>query len=140
MIRTYSEMVKFDTFLDRFKYLSLDGEVGKDTFGYARYLNQYFYTTKEWINFRNKIIVRDNSCDLGIEDRPIRRRLVIHHINPITKEQILDRDPILLDPENVITTQMYPTHEAIHYGTEELLTPNKFEERKPMDTSPWRCK
>lgn len=138
MIKTYSELIKLKTFIERFKYLKLDGTVGAETFGFDRYLNQRFYTSKEWISFRNKIILRDSGCDLGILDRGIFRGLVIHHLNPITAEQLINHDPILLDPENVITTQEDPTHKAIHYGSEDLLVADSFAVRRPNDTCLWK--
>lgn len=140
MIRKYSELIQLPTFEERFEYLKLDGVVGQETFGYDRYLNQIFYKSKEWHDFRNTIIIRDNGCDLGIEDHTIygKHQLLIHHMNPITKEQILDKDPILMDPEFVITVMRQPTHQAIHYGDKSLLKTTTITERKPNDTCPWR--
>lgn len=140
MIRRYSDLIKLDTFEKRFNYLKLDGSVGIQTFGYDRWINQVFYSSKEWKRFRDKIIIRDNACDLGIEGREIRGRaqLLIHHMNPITKKQILDRDPSLLDPEYVITVMRSPTHEAIHYGDESILLGAGIADRKPGDTCLWR--
>ena len=101
MIRTYTELISFSTFEERFEYLKLSGKIGIETFGYDRYLNQLFYNSHEWRKFRNDIIIRDNACDLGISDRPIVRKgqLLIHHLNPITKQQLIDRDPDLMKPE-----------------------------------------
>jgi len=139
MIRTYSELITIPTFEERFEYLKMSGKVGLDTFGADRYLNQIFYNSMEWRRFRNQIILRDNACDLGIEDRPIHRKgqLLIHHLNPITKEQVLNRDPSLMDPENVITCRRSPTHEAIHYGDAQKLLQNEFIERHEGDTTLW---
>lgn len=138
-MKTYTHLIQLPTFEERFEYLKLTGLVGEETFGYDRYLNQIFYRSQEWKNFRRKIIIRDNACDLGIEDRPINQngQLLIHHMNPITKQQILDRDPILMDPEYVITVRKNPTHQAIHYGDASLLIGNSFVERKPGDTTLW---
>ena len=91
IIRTYSELIRLPTFLERYEYLKLDGLVGKDTFGFDRYLNQIFYKSKEWLSIRDHVIVRDNGCDLGIRDREIHGRILIHHINPLSKEDILSR-------------------------------------------------
>lgn len=138
-MKTYTHLIQLLTFEERFEYLKLTGSVGEETFGYDRYLNQIFYRSQEWKNFRRKIIIRDNACDLGIEDRPINQngQLLIHHMNPITKQQILDRDPILMDPEYVITVRKNPTHQAIHYGDASLLIGSSFVERKPGDTTLW---
>lgn len=136
MTRTYSELIRLPTFLDRFKYLQLGGQVGVETFGYDRYLNQILYRTAEWKRFRNEIIIRDNGCDLACEGYEIVSRCLIHHINPITVEDVIKRDPKVFDPENVITT-ILNTHNAIHYGDESLLITEPIE-RKPNDTCPWR--
>lgn len=137
MIRTYSELIRLPTFLDRFRYLQLGGQVGVETFGYDRYLNQILYRTAEWKRFRNEIIIRDNGCDLACEGYEIvGQRILVHHINPITVEDVLKRDPKVFDPENVITTVLN-THNAIHYGDESLLLRGPIE-RKPNDTCPWR--
>lgn len=138
-MKTYSELLLFPTFEERFEYLKMSGIVGEETFGYDRILNQVFYTSQEWKNFRNKIILRDNACDLGISDRPIHRKgeLLVHHINPITKEQILNRDSSLMDPENVIVCRKSPTHEAIHYGDASNLIKNTMTIRTKGDTKLW---
>lgn len=136
MIRTYSELVKLDTFEKRFKYLKLDGTVGSDTFGYDRYLNQNFYRSKEWRSIRDRIIVRDNGCDLGIPDRKIGGRILIHHLNPIAADDIVDYTEYLTNPEYLICVS-HDTHNAIHYGDESLLIPD-YMERKPNDMCPWR--
>lgn len=136
IIRTYSELIKLPTFEERFQYLKLDGDVGVETFGFDRYLNQAFYSSDEWKSIRNQVIIRDNGCDLGIEGREIYKRIIIHHMNPITKEDLLYRTEYLLNPEYMICT-MKNTHDAIHYGDENLLFKDPIE-RKPNDTCPWR--
>ena len=136
IIRTYSELIKLPTFEERFQYLKLDGDVGVETFGFDRYLNQAFYSSDEWKSIRNKVIIRDNGCDLGIEGREIYKRIIIHHMNTITKEDLLYRTEYLLNPEYMICT-MKNTHDAIHYGDENLLFKEPVE-RKPNDTCPWR--
>lgn len=136
MIRTYSELIKIPTFLDRFRYLQLGGQVGVETFGYDRYLNQMLYRTTEWKRFRNEIIIRDNGYDLACEGYEIVGKILIHHINPISAEDVLLRDRKVFDPENVISTTLN-THNAIHYGDESLLITEPIE-RKPNDTCPWR--
>lgn len=137
-MKTYSELITFPTFEERFEYLKLDGEVGKETFGFDRYLNQKFYRTPEWKRLRNHIIVRDNGCDLGIEDHEIPNgvRIIIHHINPITIDDIKNKADWILDPEYLICT-IKQTHDAIHYSDENIITLNPVE-RKPNDTCPWR--
>ena len=136
--KSYSELIKLSTFEERFNYLKMNSKIGIETFGSDRYLNQVLYNSPEWRAFRHKIIIRDNGCDLGIEDREIPKgaTIIIHHINPITVEEVLDRDPCIFDPENTITT-MKRTHDAIHYGDESLVYQNPIE-RKPNDTIPWR--
>ena len=136
IIKTYSELIKLPTFEERFQYLKLDGDVGVETFGFDRYLNQAFYSSDEWKSIRNQVIIRDNGCDLGIEGREIYKRIIIHHMNPITKEDLLYRTEYLLNPEYMICT-MKNTHDAIHYGDENLLFKDPIE-RKPNDTCPWR--
>ena len=136
IIRTYSELIKLSTFEERFQYLKLDGDVGVEIFGFDRYLNQAFYSSDEWKSIRNQVIIRDNGCDLGIEGREIYKRIIIHHMNPITKEDLLYRTEYLLNPEYMICT-MKNTHDAIHYGDENLLFKDPIE-RKPNDTCPWR--
>lgn len=136
MNRCYSELITLPTFIERFRYLKLDGSVGMDTFGHDRWLNQVLYRSSEWKHFRNGIIVRDNGCDLGDEDRPIFGKILIHHINPLTIEDVLNRDPKIFDEENVICTQLI-THNAIHYGDESILYQEPIT-RKPNDTCPWK--
>lgn len=136
-IKCYSELITLPTFIERFRYLKLDGSVGMDTFGHDRWLNQVLYRSPEWKRFRNGIIIRDNGCDLGCEDRPIMfGKIMIHHINPLTIEDVLNRDPKIFDEENVISTIML-THNAIHYGDESILYQEPIE-RKPNDTCPWK--
>lgn len=136
MIRTYSELIKFDTFMDRYQYLRLDGKVGEETFGFDRWLNQLFYKDPEWLSIRNEVIIRDNGCDLGIADREVHSRILVHHMNPISREDILARSEFLLNPEYLICTSK-TTHDAIHYGGENLLMGEPIE-RTQNDTCPWR--
>jgi hypothetical protein len=135
-MKTYSEMITLPSFIDRYRYLKIDGRVGEDTFGWDRYLNQTLYRSKEWRDLRNAIIVRDDGCDLGCPDYPIAAKILIHHINPISKQDILNRNPLIFDPENLVCVS-HLTHEAIHYGSEELLIGNELIERKPGDTILW---
>lgn len=136
MIKTYSEMILLPTFLERFKYLQIGGIVGSETFGYDRYLNQTLYRTSEWKRFRREIIIRDNGCDLGCDDRTIYGKTLVHHINPLTVDDIVNRHSNIFNPDNVICVSL-DTHNAIHYGDEELLMLTPIE-RKPNDTCPWR--
>ena len=135
-IRTYSELITIPTFRGRYEYLKLKGLVGQETFGYDRYLNQVFYKSREWMNIRDYVIVRDNGCDLGIPGHEIYERILIHHMNPITKEDILRRSEFLLDPEYLIST-IKLTHDAIHYGDEQLLMDEPIVRTK-NDTCPWK--
>jgi len=135
MKRTYDELSKLDTFEKRFRYLALDGEVGAATFGFDRWINQRFYTSREWRQVRNLVIDRDQGCDLGIEGREIFGRLVIHHMNPMSVNEIVHGDGGILDPDALITTT-HRTHNAIHYGDERQL-PRQLIERKPGDTKLW---
>lgn len=135
-IRTYSELITLPTFEERFQYLSLDGVVGKETFGFDRWLNQKFYKYPEWLSARDYVISRDNGCDLGIPGREIYGRIIVHHMNPISKEDILDRSDFLLNPEYLIST-VSNTHNAIHYGDESLLVTAPIE-RSRNDTCPWK--
>lgn len=136
MIRTYSELSNLQTFEERFDYLKLNGKVGEDTFGHSRFLNQDFYSSPEWRRTRRNIIVRDNGCDMGLEGYSIQGRIYVHHINPITVDDILERRPCLFDPENLICVSSM-THEAITYGIEDML-PTDPVIRRPNDTCPWR--
>lgn len=135
-IRTYSELVKMDSFEERFRYLKLTGKVGESTFGYDRVFNQKFYSSIEWKRIRDHVIFRDNGCDLGIEDRPLYDKLFIHHINPIMLSDIRDATDILLNPEYLITCS-FQTHNAIHYGDEKLVLSAPIE-RSKNDTCPWK--
>ena len=137
IIRTYSELKELKTFEERFKYLKLGGVVGVETFGFDRYFNQKFYTTTEWKQLRNHIIVRDLGCDLGCEDHEIfGQRIIIHHMNPIYLEDIEKKSDFLLNPEFLITT-IHSTHNAIHYGDESLIITAPIERRR-NDTCPWK--
>ena len=136
IIRTYSELIKLPTFEERYRYLRLGGRVGEETFGFDRYANQAFYKSKEWKDIRDFVIVRDNGCDLGIEDREIYGKILVHHMNPINIEDIVNRTEYLLDPEYLIST-VKNTHDAIHYGDESLLIMAPIERTK-NDTCPWK--
>ena len=136
IVRTYSELITIPTFLARYKYLKLDGQVGKETFGFDRYLNQQFYHSDEWRSIRDFIITRDLGCDLGLEGYEIHGRIYIHHMNPITVRDIRDYTDYLIDPEYLICTT-HNTHNAIHYGDSSLLISEPVE-RTPFDTCPWR--
>lgn len=135
-IRTYSELITLPTFQERFDYLKLDGKVGQDTFGFDRYMNQRFYQSPEWKCIRKKIILRDNGCDLGLDDYTIMGGIFIHHMNPIMPKDIVDQTQFLLNPEYLIAVSR-GTHQAIHYGAESLLY-NIPIERTQNDTCPWR--
>ena len=136
MIRTYSELSTITSFKDRFRYLKLNGAVGEATFGFDRYLNQLFYQSQRWRKIRDEVIVRDCGCDLGIEGYEIYKYAMIHHMNPITAKDIQDESEYLLNPEYLITTTQR-THNAIHYGDEDLLLTMPVERTK-NDTCPWR--
>ena len=135
-IRTYSELILLPTFEERFKYLRLDGKVGEDTFGFDRYLNQLLYCSQEWRKIRDYVIVRDNACDLGVEGYDIYSKVLIHHMNPITARDIEKRTNLLLDPEYLICTT-HNTHNAIHYGDENLIIKTPIVRTK-NDTCPWK--
>ena len=134
--RTYSDLILLPTFLERYRYLRLGGNVGLETFGHNRYLNQILYTSDRWRSFRDKIIIRDNGCDLGMEGFEIYDRILVHHINPITVEDVVNENPKVFDPDNVICTS-HNTHQAIHYGDENLLIIEPAE-RFRNDTCPWK--
>lgn len=136
-MKTYSELILLPTFEERYRYLKLDGAVGAETFGAERLLNQVFYKSPEWRHLRDKVIVRDNGCDLAHLDRPILTVIYIHHINPITVLDVVNRDPKLFDLENLVCTT-FTTHQAIHYGDQSQLIPTAPLERKPNDQVPWR--
>ena len=135
-IRTYSELITLPTFEERYQYLRLGGRVGEETFGFDRYINQAFYKSKEWLSIRDEIIIRDKGCDLGIEGREIEGKILIHHMNPISVDDIINRSKYLLNPEYLICT-IKNTHDAIHYGSEDLLFKLPIE-RSKYDTCPWR--
>lgn len=135
--RTYSELIALPTFEERFEYLRLDGEIGKETFGFDRIFNQMFYNSREWKMTRDHVIVRDHGCDLAAPDHEIHgQKIIIHHLNPISLEDIERKSEILIDPEFLITT-IHPTHNAIHYGDKSLLVTAPIE-RSKNDTCPWR--
>jgi len=133
--RSYSELRRIDSFDERYRYLALRGSVGDPTFGFDRYINQMFYASRQWKQIRQHIIARDSACDLGIEGYEIHSRLYIHHMNPMTAEDIVHGDDSVLDPEFLITTT-HQTHNAIHYGDERQL-PRQFVERSAGDTKLW---
>lgn len=134
-MKSYTELLEIENYIDRYNYLKLGGKVGYKTFGYERYLNQILYTSNKWRNIRNEIIIRDNGNDLGIEGYPIKGAVYIHHMNPLTKEQIENNDPIMFDPNNLICVS-FITHQAIHYGNEDLL-PTIYVPRSKDDTKLW---
>lgn len=137
MIKTYTQLLKFQTFEDRFNYLKLSGKVGKETFGFDRIFNQIFYSSSEWKRIRDLVIIRDNGCDLGIDGHRIyNSKIIVHHMNPISLEDIEKQSEILLNPEYLITT-IHSTHNAIHYSNDAYLT-NQLIERKLNDTCPWK--
>lgn len=135
-IKTYSEAISLPTYLERFEYLKIGGRVGAETFGHDRYINQILYRSAEWKRFRRTMIIRDNGCDLACNDREIHGLIILHHINPLTVEDVLNRDPKIFDPENVICVSL-DTHNAIHYGDADLLL-TEFTTRTKNDTCPWR--
>ena len=137
MKKTYSELMRLNTFEERFEYLRMNGQVGQQTFGGRRPLNQYFYKkSTRWRKTRDKVIMRDNACDLGIPGRELNNYIFIHHINPISDEDILNDADILYDPENLISTSLN-THNAIHYSDDSVLVKNPVQRRK-NDTCPWK--
>ena len=136
MIRCYNDLKRIETFNERYSYLKLHGKVGEDTFGMDRWVNQMLYKSKRWKETRNKIIIRDNGCDLGIEGRELNSYIVVHHMNPITFEDIEEEKEIIFDPENLICCSSR-THQAIHFGDEGLL-PKDYIQRSPNDTCLWR--
>ena len=135
-IRTYSELIQLPTFEERFEYLRLNGSVGKDTFGFDRYLNQQFYRSSEWRRVRDQVILRDCGCDLGIEGYEIPSRVLIHHMNPISIEDLQSMSDLLMNPEYLICVS-HRTHNAIHYGDESFIVTTPIE-RSQNDTCPWR--
>lgn len=137
MNRTYTELCTLPTFKERYLYLKLKGLVGEETFGFERYLNQRFYKTPEWKQVRDYVITRDMGCDLGVKDRLITGRILVHHLNPITLDDLIHHENWVIDPEYLISVSE-KTHNAIHYGNESLLMDDEIVERSPFDTSPWR--
>ena len=136
-IKTYSDLIQIPSFIERYRYLRLGGKAGEITFGNDRYLNQTLYRSLEWKSFRRDMIIRDNGCDLGMDGSSIQGKIMLHHINPITNEDMYNRSPAIFDEENVICVSAR-THNAIHYGDEELLMIDEIIERRPNDTIPWR--
>lgn len=136
IIRTYSELIRIDSFVERFEYLKLSGQVGVDTFGFDRYLNQSFYHSSEWRSIRDYVIARDLGCDLGMEGYEIHGRIYIHHMNPITQKDIVHSNAEIIDPEFLVCTT-HDTHNAMHYGDASLLITGPIE-RRPNDTCPWK--
>lgn len=137
-MRSYSELIQIPTIEQRFQYLWTPGLVGEDTFGGYRYLNQEFYRSKEWQQFRNSIIVRDNGCDMAFPGEEIGGIVVIHHINPITPEDIIKHNSMIFEPENVVCVSEF-THKMIHYGTfDDYIRATQFVVRRPNDTCPWK--
>jgi len=134
-IRSYSELLQFPSFEGRYDYLRIGGRVGVETFGHSRYINQRFYTSSVWRSTREEVIIRDRGCDLGIDDRQINDRIYIHHMNPVTEEDVDSLSDFLLDPEFLICVS-FNTHNAIHFGDESLLSVLPIE-RTRYDTSPW---
>lgn len=136
-IRRYKELMRIDDYYERYRYLQLKGEVGMVTFGWERFMNQALYKTKRWKKTRDEVIIRDCGCDLAHPDFEIRDRIIIHHMNPISADDIESESDIVFDPEFLICTT-HMTHNAIHYGDESLL-PRLPIERRPGDTCPWKC-
>lgn len=136
-IRTYSELITFPTFEERFRYLKLDGVVGEDTFGWMRYLNQKLYASTEWKKLKRDLIIRDICCDLGVAGYDIFGRVYVHHITPITRDDVVNNARCLWDPDNLIITTL-ETHNAIHFGDASILSRNVICGRTPNDTCPWK--
>lgn len=138
LIRTYTELMQIPTFLERYRYLKLGGKVGEETFGWERYLNQKFYRSDEWRNFRRQIILRDHGCDLADPDHEFAEgeRVIIHHMNPIDTKDIVYQTEYLMNPEYVISVRDR-THKAIHYGDDSLIMEYEPVIRRPGDTCPW---
>lgn len=135
-LRRYSELKRLKTFEERYEYLRIGGLIGESTFGFERYLNQQLYTSQRWRQLRNEIIIRDNGCDLGIEGRDIYDKIIIHHMNPLTRDQMQEPDESMFDPEYLICVSLN-THNAIHYGDASLLRKD-YIPRRPNDTCPWK--
>lgn len=138
MIKTYSELIRIPTFEERYQYLRLYGSVGEETFGFRRWFNQEFYHSDKWKRFRDQIIIRDSGCDLALDGFEIYDSIIIHHLNPITYDDILNQNSCVFDPDNVVCTKL-STHNAIHYGEDEILLSKIFPvERTRNDTCPWK--
>lgn len=136
-IRTYSEMMRYSSFEERFKYLKLNGAVARETFGVERYLNQNFYRSDLWKSIRNKVIIRDNGCDLAHVDHELNSGIVIHHLNPISIEDIIEMSDYVTNPEYLVCVSE-STHRRIHYGNEDSIKNFTIADRKPNDTCPWK--
>jgi hypothetical protein len=134
-IRTYTELRRIASFEDRFKYLAVHSSIGIATFGFERWLNQAFYTSATWRTCRHIVIARDLGCDLGVEGYEVHDKIIVHHMNPVTVQQVEDRDPSIFDPEFLISVS-HNTHNAVHYGNEKLLA-KPLVERRPNDTRLW---
>lgn len=133
----YSELATLKTFEERFNYVKLNAGIGSETFGFDRYLNQEFYKSREWKRVRDYVIARDNGCDLGVPGYEIHGPIYIHHLNPITIDDVINSDDNLLDPNNLICVS-FATHNAIHFGDDSIIDRNKIVERHKNDTSPWK--
>lgn len=136
-IRTYTDLVKIDSPIERYRYLKLGNGVGQETFGFDRYLNQAFYKSEEWKHIRDQVIARDNGCDMAHPDCPIQGRIIIHHLNPISNIDLIYSTDRLMNPEYLVCVS-HQTHNAIHYGDESILRPDRPTERTPNDTCPWK--
>ena len=136
-MRCYDELMRLGTFEERFRYLKLNGAVGEETFGCERYLNQRFYRSREWKQVRNEVIIRDMGCDLGMAGYEITGKVIIHHMNPATIADMTNNAEVLLNPEYLICVSM-ETHNALHYGDEQIIQAKEWHERKANDTCPWR--
>lgn len=134
--KTYTELIKLDSFEERYRYLKLAGVVAEETFGHRRHINQKFYKSPEWLRFRDEILLRDNGCDLAFEDSPIFGPILVHHLNPITYDDIVSYNRAVFDPDNVVCVSR-DTHLAIHYG-DEAMFPSPYIERRENDTVPWK--
>lgn len=137
-IRTYSELSQIPTIRERYEYLRLSGVVGENTFGFDRYLNQIFYHSRAWRDIREKLLIRDDGCEMGLSGYPIKGRIILHHMNPITEKDILDESEVIVNPEYLICVS-HKVHLAIHYGDENLLPKDPIV-RTPFDTCPWKRK
>lgn len=136
-MKSYSELIRIPTYDERLKYAYIGGGIGDETFGFDRFLNQKLYNSAEWRQLRNEIIVRDNGCDLACKGYDLFDRILIHHLNPITRDDVLDRADCIFDPENLICVS-FDTHNYIHYGqTDDRLSGLNFD-RKPNDMCPWK--